>query len=130
MPYRLLADAVLLLHLGFVAFVIGGGLAVWHWPRLAWLHLPALVWGAWIVLSGDVCPLTPLENALRRAGGAGVYGESFIEHYLIALIYPPAVQGPMGRDVQVGLGLALIAFNALVYGLVWRRWRRRRRPFR
>lgn len=126
MPYRLLADGVLLLHLGFVVFVIAGGLAVWRWPWLAWLHLPALAWGAGVVLSGEVCPLTPLENALRHAAGGGVYRNSFIEHYLIALIYPPAVQGPMGRGVQVGLGALLLAFNALVYLLAWRRRRRRR----
>lgn len=125
MPYRLLADAVLVLHLAFVAFVVAGGLAVLCLPRIAWLHLPALAWGAWVVLAGEVCPLTPLENALRQAAGGGVYQDSFIEHYLIAIIYPPAVQGPIGRGVQVGLGVALVAFNALVYGVVWRRWRRR-----
>lgn len=125
MPYRLLADAVLVLHLAFVAFVVAGGLAVLCRPRVAWLHLPALAWGAWVVLAGEVCPLTPLENALRQAAGGGVYQDSFIEHYLIAIIYPPAVQGPIGRVVQVGLGVALVGFNALVYGLVWRRWRRR-----
>lgn len=125
MPYRLLADAVLVLHLAFVGFVVAGGLAVLRWPRLAWLHLPALAWGAWVVLSGEVCPLTPLENALRQAAGGGAYRDSFIEHYLIALIYPPAVQGPMGRGLQVGLGVALIAFNAFVYAVAWRRWRQR-----
>ncbi len=125
MPYRLLADAVLVLHLAFVAFVVAGGLAVLCRPRIAWLHLPALAWGAWVVLAGEVCPLTPLENALRQAAGGGVYQDSFIEHYLIAIIYPPAVQGPIGRGVQVGLGVPLVGFNLLVYGLVWRRWRRR-----
>lgn len=125
MPYRLLADAVLVLHLAFVAFVVAGGLAVLCWPRIAWLHLPALAWGAWVVLAGEVCPLTPLENALRQAAGGGVYQDSFIEHYLIAIIYPSAVQGPIGRGVQVGLGVALVGFNLLVYGLVWRRWRLR-----
>ena len=125
MPHHLLADAVLLLHLAFVAFAVAGGLAVWRWPRLAWLHLPVLAWGAYVVLSGTVCPLTPLENALREAAGASVYRGSFIEHYLIALIYPAAVQGPTGRGVQIGLGLALLVFNALVYAVVWRRRKRR-----
>lgn len=125
MPYHLLADAVLLLHLAFVAFASAGAFAVWRWPRLVWLHLPVLAWGAYAVLSGTICPLTPLENALRQAGGASVYRESFIEHYLIALIYPAAVQGPAGRGVQIGLGLALLVFNAGVYAVVWRRRRRR-----
>ena len=125
MPYRLLADAVLLLHFGFLAFVVGGALLVWRWPRLAWLHLPALAWGAYVVLAGEICPLTPLENALRLAGGGGGYEGSFIEHYLLPLIYPGAVQGPAGRGVQVGLGVALLLFNAAVYVGVWRRRGRR-----
>ena len=121
MTYRLLADAVLLLHFGFLAFVVGGALLVWRWPRLAWLHLPALAWGGYVVLAGEICPLTPLENALRQAGGASGYEGSFIEHYLVPLIYPGAVQGPTGRELQVVLGLALLVFNATVYGLAWRR---------
>lgn len=127
MTYRLLADAVLLLHFGFLAFVVGGALLVWRWPLLAWLHLPALAWGAYVVLTGEICPLTPLENALRQAGGSGGYEGSFIEHYLLPLIYPEAVQGPAGRSVQVALGAALVAFNLGVYGLAWRRRGGRRR---
>ena len=122
MSYRLLADAVLLLHFGFLAFVVGGALLVWRWPRLAWLHLPALAWGAYVVLAGAICPLTPLENALRQAGGGGYEG-SFIDHYLLPLIYPDMVQGPAGRGVQATLGLALLLFNAAVYLLVRRRSR-------
>lgn len=128
MPYRLLADLVLVLHLCFVGFVVAGGLAVLRWPRLAWLHLPALALGAWVVLAGEVCPMTPLENSLRQAAGGGVYRDSFIEHYLIAVIYPPAVQRPTGRSVQVGLGVALVAFNAVVYVVARRRWRRAVHP--
>ncbi len=126
MTTRLLADAVLLLHFGFLAFVVGGAALVWRWPRMAWLHLPALAWGAYVVLAGEICPLTPLENALRQAGGASGYEGSFIEHYLLPLIYPGAVQGPAGRGVQVVLGAALLSFNAVVYALAWRR--RGRRP--
>ena len=126
MPYSLLADLVLLLHFGFLAFVVAGGWAVWRWPRLAWLHLPAVAWGAYVVLSGDVCPLTPLENALRQAGGGSTYDESFIEHYLLALIYPAAVHSAAGRGLQVALGSALLAVNAVAYGLAWRDRRRRR----
>ena len=124
-----LADVVLLLHFGFLAFVVCGGLLAWRWPRLAWLHLPALAWGACVVLAGAICPLTPLENALREAGGGSGYGDSFIEHYLLPLIYPGAVQGPTGRVLQVALGVALLLFNAGIYALLWQRRRRRaRRP--
>ena len=125
MPYSLLADLVLLLHFGFLAFVVAGGWALWRWPRLAWLHLPAVAWGAYVVLAGQICPLTPLENTLRQAaGGAGVYPDSFIAHYLLPLIYPAVVQGPMGRGLQVALGAVLLGFNAAAYGFAWRRARR------
>jgi len=126
MTARLLADAVLLLHFSFLAFVVGGAFLVWRWPRLAWLHLPAVAWGAYVVLAGEICPLTPLENALRQAGGDSGYSGSFIEHYLLPLIYPAAVQGPLGRGLQVAIGMALVAFNGAIYLAVWRgRWRRR-----
>ncbi len=129
MPYRLLADLVLLLHFGFLTFVVCGGLLAWRWPRLAWLHLPVLAWGAYVVLAGAICPLTPLESALREAGGGRGFAESFIEHYLVPVIYPGEVQGPMGRGLQVALGVALLLFNAGVYAVLWQRCRRRpRRP--
>lgn len=130
MTYRLLADAVLLLHFGFVAFVAGGALLVLHWPRLAWLHLPALAWGAYAVLSGAICPLTPLENALRVAGGGAGYDAGFIEHYLMPLVYPGFVQGESGRRWQVLLGIALVAGNAIVYTLLVLRRRRQNRARR
>ena len=93
---RLLADAVLLLHLAFVVFVVGGALLVWRQPSWTWLHLPALAWGAWVVVAGQICPLTPLENALRVAGGGAAYGDNFIEHYLLPIVYPDFVQGEAG----------------------------------
>lgn len=124
MIYRWLADAVLVFHLAFIAFAVFGALAVWHWPRLAWLHLPAMAWGAWVVAAGRTCPLTPWENQLRRAGGEAGYGESFIAHYLLPLVYPEAVQGDMGRGLQTLLGVGLMLLNGVVYALWWRRRRR------
>lgn len=120
MPYRLLADAVLVLHLVFVAFALAGGLLALRWRWMPWVHLPALAWGAVVELTGWICPLTPLENALRTAGGEAGYSGSFIEHYLLPLLYPAALT----RDTQWLLGGGLLAFNAIVYLLVWRRIRR------
>ena len=121
---RLLADAVLLLHLAFVVFVAGGALLVWRRPAWAWLHLPALAWGAYVVIAGVTCPLTPLENALRVCAGGTAYGGGFIEHYLLPIVYPEFVQGEAGRRWQVGLGVALVVLNAAVYGAMLMRRRR------
>ena len=117
MLYPLLADAVLLLHLGFILFVAFGSFAVLRRPRLAWLHLPAVLWGIWIEYAGWICPLTPLENQLRRMGGEAGYGGDFIGHYLTAMIYP---QG-LTRTAQIVLGTLVLAVNAAVY---WRLGRR------
>ena len=119
MPYGLLADLVLLAHAGFVVFVVLGGLPVLRWPRLAWLHLPAVAWGAGIEFAGAICPLTPLEIHLRSLAGQQGYAGGFVEHYVFALLYPEGLT----RNVQLALGLLVIVINALVYAIVWRRHR-------
>ena len=126
MVYRLLADVTVVLHLAFVVFVAGGGLLVLRWPRWAWQHVPAALWGAVIEFAGWICPLTPLENWLRKQAGQGTYSASFVEHYLLPVLYPASLT----REVQWLLGGAVIAVNAVVYVLVWRRSRalHRQRP--
>lgn len=119
----LLADLVLLVHLAFVVFVVAGGCLLFRWPRLAWLHVPAVAWGAFTELAGVVCPLTPLENALRaRAGQPGFAGD-FIGHYVTAVLYPEGLT----REIQVALGALAVAVNVLVYWQVIARHRRRGR---
>lgn len=121
MLYRLAADAVLVLHLAFIAFAILGAVLVVRWPRIALVHLPAAAWGFFVELTGRVCPLTYAENALRiRAGEAG-YAESFIEHYLLAVVYPDGLT----RAAQLVLAAAVIAINVAIYG--WLLHRRRNR---
>lgn len=119
--YSVLADLTLVVHFAFVIFVVAGGLLVLRWPRLAWVHIPAAVWGALIEFAGWVCPLTPLENEFRRRAGEAAYGGGFVERYLLPVIYP----GAMTRTVQVTLGVLVVAVNALIYGVVL--WRRRKR---
>ena len=121
MSYRLLADAVVVAHFLFIAFVIGGGFLVLRWPWLVLLHLPAACWGALIELGGWVCPLTPLENRLRQLGGGEAYAESFVAHYLMPLIYPAALT----RELQIALGLGVVAINILAYALRSRARRKR-----
>ena len=111
MPYRLAANAVAILHAAFIAFVVLGGLAVLRWPRLAWIHLPAAVWGALIELAGWYCPLTKVENfLLRRAGQAG-YDGGFLAHYLFAVIYPSGLT----RGMELAIGVFVVAVNLSVY---------------
>ena len=117
MLYRLAADAVLAAHLAFVLFVVCGGLLVLRTPRLAWLHLPAVAWGAYVELSGSICPLTPLEVTLRRGAGEAGYGGDFIGHYLVSLIYPAGLT----RELQMALGAAALLLNLIVYFILWRR---------
>jgi len=117
--YRLLADAVLLAHAAFVAFVVLGGLLALRWPRLAWLHLPAAAWGVGIEFAGGICPLTPLENHWRRLAGEQGYAGGFFEHYVLAFLYPDGLT----REVQLALGILVLAINAAIYAFVWRRKR-------
>lgn len=108
---RILAGSVVAIHLAFVLFVALGGLLVWRWRRLAWAHLPAVAWGVWIELSGGVCPLTPLENHLRRLGGETAYGGDFVGHYLLPMLYPEG----LSRGVQAALAGGVLALNAAAY---------------
>ena len=117
MLHRWLADAVLVVHLAFVLFVVLGGLLVLRWPRLAWIHVPVALYGVAIEFVGFICPLTPLENSLRRLGGEAGYEGGFIEHYITAALYPSGLT----REVQITAGIALIVLNVVIYSIVIRR---------
>lgn len=117
MIYKLLADLVTLTHFMFLLFVVLGGIAVWWVPKLAWLHLPAVAWGALIEFMGWICPLTPWEQFLRRLAGDEGYSGGFVEHYLLPLLYPEGLT----RDVQILLGVLVLAINVTVYALIFRR---------
>ena len=117
-PYRLLANAVVVLHALFILFVVCGGLLAWRWRRVAAIHIPCAIWGVLIEYRGWICPLTPLENSLRaRAGGQEGYSGSFVEHYLLPAIYPSGLT----PRVQLMLGTFVLVSNVLVYALLLRR---------
>jgi hypothetical protein len=99
-------------HAGFLAFVVLGGFLVLRRPRLAWLHVPAVLWGAAIEFTGWICPLTPLENRLRARAGAGSYEGGFIEHYILPVVYPEGLT----REMQIGFGIGVLALNLALYG--------------
>ncbi len=115
MLYRLAADCVVLIHLSFVLFVLLGGLFILKWPRIMWLHLPAVAWGAFIEFSGWICPLTPLENWLRRQGGEGSYEGDFVVRYVIPILYPETLT----HEIQLILGAVVVVVNLGIYGWWW-----------
>lgn len=114
--YPIFADLVVWIHLAFVVFVVLGGLLVMRWPRLIWVHLPAAMWGVIIELCGWICPLTPLENWLRREGGGENYHSDFVAHYLLPMLYP---QG-LTRKSQITLGALVVVVNVAIYGWIFR----------
>lgn len=115
----LLADLLVVLHLLFVAFVGLGGLLVLRWPRVAWLHLPAALWGVGIELTGRICPLTPLERELRRRAGESAYQGDFVSHYLLPVLYPRGLT----RVAQLWLAVLLVGVNLAIYAVVLTRRR-------
>jgi hypothetical protein len=116
MPLRIAADFVLLAHLAFIVFVMLGGLLVLRWRRLTLLHLPAVAWAVFVEAAGIVCPLTFVENALRVAAGAAGYRESFVEHYLLGVIYPDG----LSRPIQYVLAVIVVGINAAIYARLLR----------
>ena len=116
MTDRVLADAVVVVHLAFIVFVMSGGAAVIVWPRLAWLHLPAVIWAAYVEFTSTICPLTPLENLLRSRAGQSGYQGDFVEHYVLPIIYPSGLT----PQVQTILGIVVVAVNGAFYAIAWR----------
>jgi hypothetical protein len=117
--YRVLANLVVVGHLGFILFAVLGGFLVFKWKWSAWLHVPAFLWAALIAFAGWVCPLTPLENWLRERGGTAGYFSSFTEHYILPVIYPIILT----RGIQIGLGILVLVINLAIYGWILRRTR-------
>jgi hypothetical protein len=112
-----MADLVVVIHFAFVLFVVLGGLLVLRWPWLAYVHLPAAVWGTLIEFAGWICPLTPLEKSLRQGAGGEGYSGSFVEHYILPLLYPTALT----RNIQLLLGTGVLLVNLVIYAFVLRR---------
>lgn len=117
MTYRIAAAAVLFLHLAFILFVMGGALLAMRRRWVLAVHLPAALWGVWVELGDAPCPLTGAENYLRMRGGLAGYREGFIEHYLLAAIYPAG----LNRELQLALAATVLVANAVLYTVVLRR---------
>jgi len=119
MIHSLLAEIVTVFHFAFIVYAIFGAVGGWFLPKSLWLHIPIFLWAGLIMLVGFVCPLTPLENHLRAMAGQEGYATSFIEHYLLRVIYP---QG-LNRGMQIALGILVLSWNAAIYALLWRKGR-------
>lgn len=112
MWYLIAADLVLVAHVLFIGFVVVGSFLTWRWPRVIWVQLPAMVYGALVELAGFACPLTAIQNYLLRRGGEAGYRGGFISHYLVQVIYPPGLT----RGLQIGLGLFVVLIAVIGYG--------------
>ena len=119
MIYRALADLVVLLHAAFIVFAVLGALLAVRFPRVAWLHVPCVLWGVVLEATGARCPLTPVEIHFRELAGLSSYPGGFIEHYLVPAIYPPG----LGHSEQWLLAVALLGVNAVLYAVIWRHHR-------
>jgi hypothetical protein len=114
--YRFLADAVMLVHFGFLAFVALGGFLAWRYRRAIALHAAAVAWGLVSVLVGVECPLTAWEDRLRRLAGEQGLTRGFIDTYLTGVIYP--------REHLLTIQLAIAALVAVSWiGFALRRRR-------
>ncbi|MGF1759360.1 DUF2784 domain-containing protein [Photobacterium sagamiensis] len=115
MIYRILADLVVIVHLLFIIFALLGGLLAIVRSYLVFVHLPAVIWVFVISFKGWICPLTPLENQLRNAAGSEGYTGGFIEHYIIPIIYPSA----LNFNLQIVFGLVAVVINIGIYSFVY-----------
>ena len=115
MLYHLAADLVIIIHAGFILFVLLGGSLTERWPRVAYAQIASVIWGALVEFAGWICPLTPLENYLRMKSGGSPYPGSFTEHYIVPIIYP----GALTRRDQILIGIGVLVVNLVVYGYGW-----------
>ena len=112
MGFRVLADLAVVVHFGFLVFLVVGGWASLRWRRLLWLHVATVAWSAGIVTVGQTCPLTVLEVwATERAGGPRLEG-GFIDRYVEGVVYP----GSMAGLVRVAVALVVV----VSWFVVWR----------
>jgi hypothetical protein len=123
--YNFLANAVVGFHFLFILFVVCGGGLVIRYPRIAFLHLPAAIWGAVVEFSGWICPLTPLENHFRNLAGETSYSGDFIQRYLIPVMYPENLT----PKIQLVLGSIVIVVNVVFYVVAVRKYRQRVRRY-
>ena len=122
MIFRIIASILVLIHGLFILYVLFGAFLNFKWPKMIWIHLPMVIWGALVEYMHWICPLTPLENYFRQKARTGVYEGDFIDQYIIPLIYPENLT----PQFQVVFGSLVIVLNLIVYGFFWYHIRRKK----
>ena len=112
--YEIAADLTLIVHFTFIIFIAFGALLFFVSTKIIYVHIPALIWGIYMELTHSVCPLTYLENRFLEKANLSAYSESFIQHYLIPIVYPKNLT----EDLQIYLAIVLMVANAIIYGLI------------
>ena len=120
--YEFLATLTLVLHFLFIIFVIFGGLLFFIKKWVILIHLPALIYGIYVEFTQSICPLTYLENFLLQKAKLTTYSTSFIQNYLVPIIYPINLT----KDIQINLAIALIILNVVIYGAVVIKYKKNR----
>ena len=113
--YELAADLTLIVHFAFIIFVVFGGLLFFVITKIIYVHVPALFWGIYIELTHSICPLTHLENWFLQKSNLSTYSESFIQNYLVPIVYPMNLT----KDLQIFLGIGLIVINIVIYTFIF-----------
>jgi hypothetical protein len=122
MVYCLLADVVFIIHLCFIVFVVIGAFFVLKWRWVAFIHIPAVIWGLAIEFLNAPCPLTPWEQQLLLRAGEEAYRGGFVDHYIVPLIYPDA-----NPRFFLEAGIFLLVLNCVVYAWIIMRMRAKKR---
>ena len=112
--YELAADLTLIVHFAFIIFVVFGALLFFVSTKIIYVHVPALIWGIYIELTHSVCPLTYLENWFLQKANLTAYSESFIQNYLVPIVYPKHLTD----NLQIYFAIVLIVANMIMYGLI------------
>jgi hypothetical protein len=115
-----LVTVILVVHFGYLLYVILGGFLAWRWPRLFWPHLVAGAWGLAVVGIPLECPLTTAENWAREQAGLARQSQGFIDRYIEGVLYPSRY------TVLLQLLVAVVVVGSWVGAYLFRRTRRRR----
>ena len=113
--YEIAANLILIVHFIFILFVVFGALLFFASTKIIFIHIPAFIWGTYIELTNSICPLTYLENWLFQKANLTTYSESFIQNYLLPIVYP----ANLTKDIQTYLGITLIAINIAIYVFIF-----------